>query len=224
MALQPIIAICTNCRTKFRETPKRTFLGFQKLRCPKCLQQIIYPLTAGYRVTYWTLLCLAIIAAVSQGNIPIPGGLGIAMIIAIVRDVRIRRRIGVETASSSPFSSPLASSTCNVTEVGNEELWALALAELEGETRRSGLWAKAFADAQGNETAAKANYLRARVRQLTEENRSRTAEARQRKPTVALAQSGRRHDSSGVTSTITAAFVTLWVIVLAGLIGWAIFS
>jgi hypothetical protein len=112
----------------------------------------------------------------------------------------------------------------NSNEEGSEKLWAQALAELEGGNRRSGLWAKAFADAQGNEAAAKANYLRDRVCQLSEENRSRTVEVRQHKPTASPAQNKRRYDATGVISTITAALVVLWVIVLAGIIGWAIIS
>ena len=49
-----------------------------------------------------------------------------------------------------------------------EDLWAKAAAELNSEQRRPGLWAKAFANENGNETAAKAAYLRERVQQLSE--------------------------------------------------------
>lgn len=83
-------------------------------------------------------------------------------------------------------TAPKVSSTKNLESNGNEgkseKLWAQALAELEGGNRRSGLWAKVFADAQGNEAAAKANYLRDRVRQLSEENHSRALEIGQQNP------------------------------------------
>lgn len=96
MALPAINAICTKCGTKFRDTPKRTFLGFQKLMCPGCSERVTYPLTTGYRITYWILLGLMILAfinAVSQGGFAIPGGLGIAIIIAVIKDMRLRKRV-----------------------------------------------------------------------------------------------------------------------------------
>lgn len=45
----------------------------------------------------------------------------------------------------------------------NEELWAKALSEFEGSSKRPGLWAIALAESNGNEAAAKAGYLRKRV-------------------------------------------------------------
>lgn len=50
-----------------------------------------------------------------------------------------------------------------------EELWAIAAQEMDSQGRRAGLWAKAFAEAQGNEPTARANYLKWRVLQLQHE-------------------------------------------------------
>jgi hypothetical protein len=58
----------------------------------------------------------------------------------------------------------------------DEEFWALALVEVDGDTRRPGLWAKVFSMAQGNENAAKAQYLQERVQQMIEELRREQAE------------------------------------------------
>jgi hypothetical protein len=55
----------------------------------------------------------------------------------------------------------------------DEDYWAVAMAEVEGAQRRPGLWAKAFAEAQGNEDAAKANYIKWRVVQLKDEEAKR---------------------------------------------------
>ena len=44
--------------------------------------------------------------------------------------------------------------------------WEIALHEFGGPRRRPGLWSKVFAQAQGNEEIAKANYLNARVLEL----------------------------------------------------------
>lgn len=62
-----------------------------------------------------------------------------------------------------------------------EEFWATAAEEVDGRARRVGLWAKAFAEAQGNEAVAKASYLKWRVQQLQHEDevhRQQTEEAR----------------------------------------------
>lgn len=53
----------------------------------------------------------------------------------------------------------------------DERLWASALAEFDSKSRRAGLWAKAFAEANGDESLAKASYLRARVVELQEVRR-----------------------------------------------------
>lgn len=111
----------------------------------------------------------------------------------------------------------------NIKEDESEKLWAQALAELGGENRRSGLWAKVFADAQGNEAAAKANYLRDRVRQLSEEKHSRALAIKRQNPTIFPVQHKRKRNANGISSTIAATFVMLWVIVLVVLMGWAIF-
>lgn len=50
--------------------------------------------------------------------------------------------------------------------VREEELWAEALREFESADRKSGLWAKSYAQHQGQDAAAKASYLTERVEQL----------------------------------------------------------
>jgi uncharacterized membrane protein YhaH (DUF805 family)/rubrerythrin len=47
-----------------------------------------------------------------------------------------------------------------------EEFWAQALHECESTAMKAGLWAKAFADAGGDERMAKATYMRLRAAQL----------------------------------------------------------
>lgn len=47
-----------------------------------------------------------------------------------------------------------------------EDFWATALNELETGQRRPGVWAKAFAECDGDETKSKVAYLKARLQQL----------------------------------------------------------
>ena len=60
--------------------------------------------------------------------------------------------------------------------VPREEFWSSALAEFDSTARRPGLWARAFAEAQGNEAVAKANYLRYRASELEEAHQLQDAE------------------------------------------------
>jgi uncharacterized membrane protein YhaH (DUF805 family) len=48
----------------------------------------------------------------------------------------------------------------------DESLWAEAMREADGPHRRDGLWAKSFAEAGGDEGAAKAAYMRVRVAEI----------------------------------------------------------
>jgi ribosomal protein L40E len=48
----------------------------------------------------------------------------------------------------------------------SEEFWAAAFEEFENSARRPGLWARTFAEANGNEAVAKAAYLTLRVAEM----------------------------------------------------------
>ena len=90
-----MIASCSKCRSIFNGEPDRTFLGFQRMVCPKCGNRLSYPLSRGYRIFYWMMLVLMglmIVAAFAQGDFAFPGIIGICMIVALVRDARLRRR------------------------------------------------------------------------------------------------------------------------------------
>src|ERR1700694_2697716 len=111
MALNEMEALCKSCRTQFHSRPTRSFLGFQKVKCPSCGKETLYPLTTGYRVAYWVILCLMILGVIknaSEGQFTIPGLLGIAVIIAIVRDAQIRKQVAQAATpdSVSPTTPP----------------------------------------------------------------------------------------------------------------------
>ncbi len=96
MALNDIDAQCRSCGHTFRQAPKRTFLGFQRLKCPSCGKDVIHPLTKGYRITYWVIvawMALRLLSALSRGGIAVPGLMGLAVIIGLVRDRRIRNEV-----------------------------------------------------------------------------------------------------------------------------------
>lgn len=56
----------------------------------------------------------------------------------------------------------------NEAKVSEEDLYAAALVEVQSGTTRPGLWAKAFADAEGDESKSKALYIKLRVQQEIE--------------------------------------------------------
>jgi Domain of unknown function (DUF4328) len=73
-----------------------------------------------------------------------------------------------DQSGNIPMQQVLPVTVFSATE-NDEEFWALALVEVDGDTRRPGLWAKVFSMAQGNENVAKAQYLQERVQQMIEE-------------------------------------------------------
>jgi len=62
------------------------------------------------------------------------------------------------------FSVSAAASRLN-----DETLYAFVSEEIEKGIKRDGLWIKAVADAKGNESIAKANYIKLRVQSLKDE-------------------------------------------------------
>lgn len=73
----------------------------------------------------------------------------------------------LETSVLAPLNMPLAQSGQAIKPPTEEDHWATALAELDEGKRRPGVWAKAFADSDGDEVRARVAYLKTRVQQLT---------------------------------------------------------
>ncbi len=96
MALPETRVICTACRLRFVARPKRSFLAFQKFSCPACNATVIYPLTSGYRIFYQfavVLMVLASLGALTKGDLPVPGLVGVAAIIALLKDRKIKKQV-----------------------------------------------------------------------------------------------------------------------------------
>jgi hypothetical protein len=103
MALAAISVTCPSCGTKFLGFPKKTFLGFQNVKCRKCSKNVVYPLMSGYRTLYrviFVLMLVVVVASLSKGVVPVPGLLGIATVVALIQDSRIRK------AMSTPAIRP----------------------------------------------------------------------------------------------------------------------
>lgn len=115
MSLEQIQVGCNHCGASFVATPTRTFLGFQRITCPNCRGQIIYPLTSGFRAAYWTiaiLMLLLTINAFGSGGYAYPGGIALAVLYAVYSDWTLRKRIGVTDFSTTPprlYEAPEAS-------------------------------------------------------------------------------------------------------------------
>jgi hypothetical protein len=107
MALPAINATCPNCSTRFTAFPKRTFLGFQKMKCRKCSKDVLYPLTSGYRTFYRVILVMMVVGiwySIKMGLPPSPGALGIATMLALYHDSKLRK-------STKPTPAPRVSPT-----------------------------------------------------------------------------------------------------------------
>lgn len=92
-----------------------------------------------------------------------------------------------------------ASVQTQVIEESREDLWATAYDELESDALRRGLWAKALAESQGDESAARAAYLSQRVQQLEEEV-GRVRMLRDSEAAGQLAERRRKEDFEHVTN------------------------
>lgn len=114
-----------------------------------------------------------------------------------------------------------------------EEFWSKALAEFNSAERRAGIWAKAFSEAQGNESAAKASYLKYRAVQMEQEHRTLIADrqreaAEKMRSTLVAAQevtpvamqevSASKHETPAIVAVISVAIVLglcYWIVVPA---------
>ena len=78
-----------------------------------------------------------------------------------------------------PLRATAIASSPSIVTVGDtpdEEYWATALTEFNSTERKTGLWARVFSEAQGNEAMAKASYLKARATELRDEQTAPTYE------------------------------------------------
>ena len=75
--------------------------------------------------------------------------------------------IGFIWRKFKPFNSVAIQNSA--LQVDDEKLWEQALAELNSTNKSEGLWAKSFAEANGDEEKARAQYLSARVSKLKSE-------------------------------------------------------
>ena len=88
---------CPDCGARFRDKPRRTFLGFQRYTCPACQDQFLYPLTSPYRIFYGVCAVGMIasfgIALVVAHRLAFPGLIGAAMLGALWRDHAIQKEL-----------------------------------------------------------------------------------------------------------------------------------
>jgi hypothetical protein len=74
--------------------------------------------------------------------------------------------VDVRKQTLSQSNNKVSSSSINTDESTEEGYWAEAMAELESNQRRPGVWAKAFSEADGDVAKANAAYMKARVKQM----------------------------------------------------------
>jgi len=80
----------------------------------------------------------------------------------------------VMTRKPSTLSNTVAATNQHpVRNYSDEKLYETALKELEGAERQAGLWARSFAECDGDESKAKARYIRERVGQMRQNDASR---------------------------------------------------
>ena len=101
----------------------------------------------------------------------------------------------------------------------DEQHWAAALTEFDSDDRRAGLWARVYAEAQGNEASAKANYLKARASELyQEQTRSESVPSRETSAAREKNDSEIRSASQEPTGLVKLVIVCLVILAVVGTI------
>jgi len=62
---------CKNCINNFEAVPRLSFFGFRKFRCPKCHNNVIWPLTPGFLLTYWLVISAAVVFRFASSGGPL---------------------------------------------------------------------------------------------------------------------------------------------------------
>ena len=62
---------CKNCINNFEAVPRLSFFGFRKFRCPKCHHNVIWPLGAGFLLTYWLVISAAVVFRFASSGGPL---------------------------------------------------------------------------------------------------------------------------------------------------------
>lgn len=184
MSLEQIKVGCDHCGSSFVATPTRTFLGFQRITCPNCRAKIIYPLTSGFRVTYWVIAILMLLYAINafmSGGYAYPGGIGLAVLFAIYRDRTLRKRIGTTDFSSAPnHPSERAQKAMRAPDyqatIDEDRVYCQIAEELETGPIDKGLWTHSFAECGGDEKQTKVLYIKRRAQRIVAAERVRLAQ------------------------------------------------
>ena len=108
--------------------------------------------------------------------------------------------------------------------MNDERLYARVVEELKASGPLPGLWAKAFAESNGIEAAARATYLRLRVAQLQaleeelKENHERLTQAQEKQPQHTAAPLGKNTLSSNSAYVVLVSIVL--IMLLSAVVGW----
>ena len=88
--------VCLECRHRVVVTPTISYLGFRAFVCPWCDAEVIYPLSARYRIGYRIgipSMLLATVIGASIGSPILPGLLFLGMAFALIRDRTLVRAV-----------------------------------------------------------------------------------------------------------------------------------
>ena len=90
--------------------------------------------------------------------------------LAVSMPTSLTSRFQIDQSNSAAVNAEVITPMPEVSKAAGaepmEEFWARALHECDSAAMKAGLWAKAFADASGDERLAKATYMRLRATQL----------------------------------------------------------
>jgi hypothetical protein len=102
---------CTGCGEDVEATPRTSFLGFPTFTCPRCQSRVWHPMSKARRMVCWLILGMVVAACVHvviNGNIPLPGLVGVLAAVALGVDRSLAARIHARRVARERARASLA--------------------------------------------------------------------------------------------------------------------
>ena len=130
-------------------------------------------LTFGFAALYeWLVVRPSVVSSKTPNRSEAPSHARLPAVVTPAAEIA-----QIKSVNPAPLARPPSdAATTHCPGASDELLWAEAAAEWEGLGRRSGLWARLFAEAKGDANLAKATYLSERFRELKEATSSDVAQ------------------------------------------------
>ena len=169
--IAPKVLLYLYCKNKLKTFPNEPLSSRQEQESssqegrPNTVSSFVTPVDSNSPSMVRTNTTVSKVSAIpvpSRDETPVNDGLLRPHIEVNSADALVDVRKKTVPQGNNKFSS----SSINTDESTEEGYWAEAMAELESDQRRPGVWAKAFSEGDGDVAKANAAYMKVRVKQM----------------------------------------------------------